>query len=68
MNKSKALAILQSIRKDWYDNWQIPHCYKHCNREVTLSNGEKTTIVIEDEVYDFLEYVKKLIENDKEVM
>ena len=66
MDKHKALAILQSIRKDLCENWQIPPCYKSCNREVTLSNGEKATLIVEDEVYDFLEYIKKLIENDKE--
>ena len=66
MNKQKALEILKSIHKDLCENWQIPPCYKYCEKEVILSNGEKTTIAIEDEVYDFLEYVKNLIENTEE--
>ena len=66
MDKNKALAILQSIHTDLCGNWQIPHCYKYCEREIILSNGEKATFAMEDEVYDFLEYVKNLIENVKE--
>lgn len=63
MNKQKALAILQSIHKNCYEDWIIPHCPKYCNKEITLINGEKATLVMEDEVYDFLDYVKNLIEN-----
>ena len=66
MDKHTALEILKSIRKDLCENWNIPHRYKYCNREVSLSNGEKTNLLVEDEVYDFLEYVKKLIENAEE--
>lgn len=66
MDKHKALDILSSIRKDLCENWQIPHRYKYCNREVTLSNGEKTNLLVEDEVYDFLAYIKKLIEKEED--
>ena len=66
MDKCKALAILQSIYKDISGEWRIPRKYKYCKREVTLSNGEKATFTMEDEVYDFITYVKKLIENTKE--
>jgi hypothetical protein len=30
---------------------------------VTLSNGEKAIFAMEDEVYDFIDYVKNLIES-----
>ena len=63
MDKQKALNILQSIHKDKYFDWKIPHCPKYCAKEITLMNGQKVTQVMEDEVYDFLEYVKNLIEN-----
>lgn len=66
MNKQKALEILQSVHKDMYGEWRIPHKYKYCEREVTLSNGEKATFAMDDEVYDFIDYVKKLIENSEE--
>ena len=65
MNKNKALTILQSIHKDVRGNWTIPHSYKHVEREVILSNGEKATLVVEDDVYEFLDYVKKLIESEE---
>ena len=67
MNKNKALTILQSIHKDVYGNWIIPHSYKRIEREVILSNGEKATLVVEDEVYDFIEYVKTLIEREETI-
>lgn len=63
MNKQKALKILQGIHKNCYEDWIIPHHPQYCNKEVTLFNGEKVTQVMEDGVYDFLDYVKKLIEN-----
>ena len=66
MDKHTALEILSSIRKDSCENWNIPHRYKYCNREVILSNGEKTNLLVEDEVYDFLVYIKKLIEKEEE--
>ena len=66
MNKHKALLILDSISKDMYGEWKIPHWYKRCEREVTLSNGEKATLAVDDEVYEFIAYVKKLIENVEE--
>lgn len=66
MTKSKALTILQSIYKDIYGRWQIPPHIKYCEKEVTLSNGEKATIVAEDEVYNFLDYIKILIEKEEE--
>ena len=66
MDKSTALEILASIRKDLCENWNIPHRYKACNREVVLSNGEKTNLVVEDEVYDFIEYVRNLIERQED--
>ena len=66
MNKHKALAILQSIHQDIYNEWRIPHHYKRSNREVVLSNGERATIAMDDEVNDFLDYIKKLIEKEEE--
>ena len=66
MNKHQALAILQNIHKDVSGEWRIPHSYKVCQREVYLSNGEKATLAVEDEVYEFLDYVKKLIESEIE--
>lgn len=66
MDKHRASAILQSIYKDIYGRWQIPHHPKYCNKEVTLSNGEKATVVVEDEVYEFLDYMKKLIDAQDE--
>ena len=63
MNKQKALSIFESIEQDWYGEWKIPHHYRHCKKEILLPNGEKGILVIEDEVVDFLCYVKKLIEN-----
>ena len=66
MDKHKALAILQSIYKDIYGRWQIPHHIKYCEKEVILNNGEKATVVAEDEVYDFLAYIKELIEKEEE--
>jgi hypothetical protein len=65
MNKNKALTILQSIHKDVCGNWTIPHSYKRVEREVILSNGEKATLAVEDDVYEFLDYVKKLIESEE---
>lgn len=66
MNKSRALQILKSIHQDIYNEWRIPHHYERSNREVVLSNGERATIVIDDEVNDFLDYIKKLIEKEEE--
>ena len=66
MTKLKALAILQSIHKDVYENWTIPHSYKRVEREVILSNGERATFAMDDDVYDFLDYIKKLIEKEEE--
>ena len=66
MDKHKALDILSSIRKDLCENWQIPHRYKYFNREVTLSNGEKANLLVEDEIYDFLAYIKELIEKEED--
>lgn len=63
MDKQKALSILQSIYKNHYGQWLIPHCPKYCEKEITLTNGEKAMQVMEDAVYDFLDYVKNLIEN-----
>lgn len=65
MDKHKALTILQNIHQDMYGEWRIPHHYKPCEKEIILANGEKTTLVAEDEVHDFIAYVKKLIENDE---
>lgn len=64
MNKEKALKILESITKNCYEDWIIPHHPEHCEEEITLPNGEKATIFMKDSVYDFLDYVKKLIEGD----
>ena len=66
MTKQTALEILQSIRKDLCENWNIPHRYKSCNKEVILSNGEKVNLLVEDEVYDFLAYIKELIEKEED--
>ena len=63
MNKQRALKILQTIHKDAYEQWIIPHDYQRCHKEITLPDGEKGILVFEDAVYDFLDYVKKLIEN-----
>ena len=63
MDKQKALTILQSIYQNHYGQWLIPHHPQHCKKEITLLNGEKATQVMEDGVYDFLDYVKNLIEN-----
>lgn len=65
MTKSEAMIILQSIHKDMYGRWQIPPHYQYCDKEVTLSNGEKAKLVVEDEIYDWLNYVKKLIEKEE---
>lgn len=62
MDKQKALAILQGIYQNHYGQWLIPHYPQHCEKEITLSNGEKAIQVMEDGVYDFLDYVKNLIE------
>lgn len=66
MDKHKALTILQSIHQDCYGQWIIPHNYRGCNKETTLANGEKAILLVEDEVHDFLYYVKKLIENEED--
>ena len=63
MDKQKALIILQSITKNCYEDWIIPHHPEYCREEITLLNGEKATLFMKDSVDDFLEYVKKLIEN-----
>lgn len=63
MNKQIALKILQSIHKDVYEQWVIPHHYQRCNKEIQLPNGEKGILVFEDAVNEFLVYVKNLIEN-----
>ena len=62
MDKQQALTILKSIYKNRYGQWIIPHCPQYCEKEITLGNGEKVTQVMEDGVYDFLDYVKNLIE------
>lgn len=62
MDKQKALSILQGIHQNRYGQWFIPHCPQHCEKEITLGNGEKAIQVMEDGVYDFLDYVKNLIE------
>ena len=64
MNKEKALKILESITKNCYEDWIIPHHPEYCGEEITLPNGKKATIFTKDSVYDFLAYVKKLIEGD----
>lgn len=66
ITKSEALIILQSIYKDIYGRWQIPHRYQYCDKEVSLSNGEKANLVVEDGVYDWLDYIKKLIEKEED--
>ena len=53
MDKNKALSILESIYKNHYEQWLIPQCPQYCAKEVTLTNGEKITQVMEDAVYDF---------------
>lgn len=63
MNKQRALKILQSIHRDIYEQWIIPHDYQRCYKEITLPDGEIATQIVEDAVCDFLDYVKKLIEN-----
>ncbi len=65
MDKQKALSILQSIYKNHYGQWLIPHCPQCCEKEITLMNGEKAIQVMEDAIYDFLDYVKKLIEKEE---
>lgn len=62
MDKFKALSILKSIHQDMYGEWRIPHAYKKCEKEITLASGEQVMMVAEDAVYDFLNYVKELIE------
>lgn len=62
MGKQKALTILQSIHQNCYGQWLIPHYPQHCEKEITLSNGEKAIQVMEDAVLDFIDYVKNLIE------
>lgn len=62
MEKQKALAILQGIHKNCYGQWIIPHYPQHCEKEITLGNGEKAIQVMEDGVCDFLDYVQNLIE------
>ena len=66
MDKQKALTILQGIYKNHYGQWIIPHYPQYCEKEITLFNGEKATQVMEDGVYDFLGYVKNLIENSED--
>lgn len=63
---AKALAIIDSICKDWAGNWRIPHYFKPCNDIVTLNNGEEAQRFQRDEVYDFLDYVKELIRKEIE--
>lgn len=63
MDKQTALSILQSIYKNNYGQWIIPHYPQYCEKEITLTNGEKGTQAMEDAVYDFIDYVKQLIEN-----
>lgn len=63
MNKQKALSILATIHQDIFGDWLIPHCPQYCEKEITLGNGEQAIQIMEDEVYDFLDYVKNLIEN-----
>ena len=67
MDKQKALKILQSIHKDEYEQWVLPHHYQRCNKAITLPNGEDATLVVEDAVCDFLDYVKKLIEKEEDI-
>ena len=62
MDKQKALAIFKSIYKNCYGQWIIPHYPQYCEKEITLGNCEKAVQVMEDGVYDFLDYVKNLIE------
>lgn len=66
MNKQKALSILQSIHQNLCNDWIIPHRYTYQKREVTLSNGEKATLIVEDEVEDFLDYIEKLIDKEED--
>lgn len=66
MDKQKALSILQSVQRDRYGQWLIPHYPQHCEKEITLGNGEKATQVMEDAVYDWLDYVKNLIEKTED--
>lgn len=63
MDKQKALTILEGVHQDYYGQWIIPHYYKSCKKEISLTNGERATIFAEDEVEDFLDYVKQLIKN-----
>ena len=63
MDKRTALTILEGVHKDYYEQWIIPHHYQSCKKEITLSDGNKAIILVEDAVYDFIDYVKKLIEN-----
>lgn len=63
MDKQKASKILNSITKNCYEDWIIPHWPEPCTKVITLSDGTKAMQVMEDSVYDFLEYVKNLIEN-----
>ena len=66
MDKQKALTILNSIYRDHYEEWRIPHYVQYCEKEITLPNGEQGTLVAEDGVWDFIDYVRKLIENDQQ--
>lgn len=65
MDKQKALKILQSIHRDMYEQWIIPHHYERCYKKMTLPDGEEATLIVEDAVCDFLDYVKKLIEKQE---
>lgn len=65
MDKQEALVILKSIHQNFYGTWIIPHYPVSCEKEITLANGEKATLVMEDGIYDFLDYVKHLIENEE---
>lgn len=58
---AKALAIVESICKDWAGNWRIPHHFKPCDDIIELNNGGEAKRFSKDEVYDFLEYIKELI-------
>lgn len=65
MDKRMALSILTSIHQNLEGQWIIPHRYQYLEKEVTLSNGEKATLVVDDAVEDFLDYVEKLIEKEE---
>lgn len=63
MDKEQALQIAKSIGTDCYGNWRIPYSPVRCNRKgIDMITGEEVTILMEDAVPEWIDYVIQLIE------